>query len=143
MARRSIVALLAGEVDQYLACAMLQAEKGMVIMPDVVIAEVVGWQKPPQGHVEWRERKLPVLDLSGVDQRVCIIVCHAVHRPEQEFFAMAVKALPRMLRISVDDMKSVDAQLVYSWQRSWVTVDGRRMILPDFQKIEDKIIQGE
>lgn len=136
MARRSIVALLAGEADQYLACAMVQSDKGMVIMPDVAIAEVVGWQTRVGKHVVWREREIPVIDISGGDPRVCLVVLHAVHKPAQEFFAVAVKTLPRMLRISVDDMRAIDAQLVFPWQRSWVTVDGRRMILPDFEKIE-------
>lgn len=140
MARRSIVALLAGEADQYLACAMVQSDKGMVIMPDVAIAEVVGWQNPLGNKVLWRERELPVLNISGSDQRVCLLVLHAVHEPAQEFFALAVKTLPRMLRISVDDMRTIDAQLVFPWQRSWVTIDGRRMILPDFEKIERTIV---
>ena len=140
MARRSIVALLAGEADQYLACAMVQAEQGMVIMPDVAIAEVVGWQSNLKSHVVWREREIPVLDISGGDKRVCVLVCHAVHKPAQEFFALAVKTLPRMLRLSVEDMRTIDAQLAYPWQRSWVTVDGRRMILPDFEKLEQLIV---
>ena len=143
MAKRSIVALLAGEVNQYLACAMLQSEKGMVLMPDVAIAEVVGWQSSLTKHVVWRERELPLLDISGGDKRVCVLVCHAVHSPGHEFFALAVKALPRMLRISVDDMRTLDAQLTYPWQRSWVTVDGRRMMLPDFERIEALVIKGE
>jgi chemotaxis signal transduction protein len=125
-----------------LACVIVDTDKGALLMPDVVVAEVVGWQAKT-GQCVWRERHLPVLDVSGGQDRVCLLVCHGGQQNDHDFWAISVASLPRMMRIRGEDIHHADAQLVYSWQRGWVSIDGKHFVLPDFEALEEAVIKGE
>ena len=142
MAKRSIVALLGEDSEHYLACVLLDTEKGTLLMPDVVVAEVVGWQANT-GQCEWRDQTLPVVDLSGGQPRVCLLVCHGAQQSHHDFWALTVQSLPRMVRMRAEDVQHVDAQLVYPWQRGWLSIDGKPCVLPDFEALERAVIEGE
>lgn len=142
MARRSIVALLGEESSQYLACALVETQHGQMIVPDVAIAEVMGWQRHGQDLV-WRDHSLPSLNLSQDQQRMCVLICHAIHFAEQDFFAICVTQLPKIRRLKVEDIEPLDAQLAYPWQRSWVMIDRKRTILPDLELLEKAVFKSE
>lgn len=141
MTRRSMVSMLASVGENSLSLTSLQVEHGNILLPDVAVAEVVGWQDNPGIKVSWREQTLACIDLTGGKSKVCIIVCNAISRHDSHFYAMAVQGLPKMLRLAEGELEDEDAKLVYQWQRGWVVANpseptAQRFILPDIEQLE-------
>lgn len=148
MLRRSMVSMLASDSHHNQLLSLLQTSEGGMLLPDVAVAEVVGWQRDVGETYTWCDQVLSCLNLSGEQKRVCIVICNVIYRPDSKFFALAVQQLPKMLRITESDIEDVDANLVYPWQRSWVNVvnnpdsgtfENNRFILPDIEQLEEHL----
>ncbi len=144
--RRSMVSILTSQGQQHITLSVLQVAEGMVLVPDIAIAEVVGWQRNIGDTFTWRDQVVSCLDLTDSQERACVVVCHALYRPENVFYALAVSGLPKMLRVNEDEIHDLDAKLVYPWQRGWVQVKTQtnqlaadRFILPDIEKLENTL----
>jgi hypothetical protein len=133
--------MLANMGENSLSLTSLQVDQGYILLPDVAVAEVVGWQANPGITFSWREQTLACIDLTAGKKTVCIVVFNAISRHDSHFYAMAVQNLPKMLRVAEGELDDEDAKLVYPWQRGWIVVNTndtntQRYILPDIEQLE-------
>jgi chemosensory pili system protein ChpC len=131
-----------------------------LLLPGVAVAEIVTFVPPePEndeetpawflGHIYWRNQRLPLIAyesmLTGenphMSSRCRIAVMNNTGLSHQlPFFAIVLKATPRLLRLAPKDIVIIEEKEISSGEKMHVQVVGEKAVVPDVAFMEKSII---
>lgn len=134
-------------------CLMVPAQGKNILLPNVTVAEVVGYVEPevlengPQwllGFFTWRGLRVPVLSFelansqihgqNAVSARIAVLNAETGN-PKIPFLAIVVQGIPRMVHITDNDVKVEDDALSPAEQMVISTALGKAVI-PNLSYLE-------
>lgn len=136
------------------ASLLVPIQNKSLLVPNVVIAEVVGLQslqsvegKPPwmQGYIAWRGEYVPVISFEVANSQVHgrnsdnarIAVCNAVSgQSTYKFFAMIVQGIPRMVKLTEAEVREDKQALVGEAEEMAVITQLGKAIIPNLSHLE-------
>lgn len=150
-----------GQTAETVRSIILPLSGDALLLPGAMLAEVLscGDLKPiddaPQwlvGSISWRERELPVIDLSGQrdgpsseGEQHKLAVVYALHASAQlRCYGLLCNAVPRPVQASPLSVKaSAGSESVErKFEAQAVRVDGERAYIPDIDALESAMLEG-
>jgi chemosensory pili system protein ChpC len=144
-----------------LACVLARLHDRQLLLPNVAVAEVVRMQRirpvktTPDWHLgmlPWRGRILPVVSPERIyvepDTRIppltanCAMLVMNRTRVMKglEFYALLVRALPRMLWVASEDLAAVDGPLD-AGEAGRVMLGEDEVVIPSLPYLEELVVQ--
>ncbi len=140
-----------------LTCLLLPLADRYLLLPNVAIAELIGWQHgdpssdSPPWHlrqITWRDRELPLISFEAacgspvvIGERARIVVLNTLGGdPRLKFIAMVVQGIPRSYRLD-SQLSFVDVPLS-PLERAAVQVGDHVAKIPDVLALE-RLVLGE
>ena len=140
-----------------LTCLLLPLADRYLLLPNVAIAELIGWQHgdpssdSPPWHlrqITWRDRELPLISFEAacgspivIGERARIVVLNTLGGdPRLKFIAMVVQGIPRSYRLD-SQLSFVDVPLS-PLERAAVQVGDHVAKIPDLLALE-RLVRGE
>ena len=140
-----------------LTCLLLPLADRYLLLPNVAIAELIGWQHgdpssdSPPWHlrqITWRDRELPLISFEAacgspvvIGERARIVVLNTLGGdPRLKFIAMVVQGIPRSYRLD-SQLSFVDVPLS-PLERAAVQVGDHVAKIPDLLALE-RLVLGE
>lgn len=141
------------EQTSQVACLRIPKEPESLLLPNVSVAEVIPYEAPsleakgPEwflGTFQWRNIDVPVvsLELMDGDQQLEIsdrsryaIINRLSDSAKYDFFAVAIKDLPTLVRVHPEEIKELDRDLKSS-ERAVAKLGTQDVVIPDLEKIE-------
>lgn len=143
------------ETQKVIACLYLPINQQQLLLPNVSVAEVVGYQIPDTstekpdfflGYVTWRGIKIPLLSYelangqssSKVTPSARIVVINSIgeHHDKLPFFAIVTQGIPRLVKVASDLIKPVSGYTLNKAELSSIKLDGEDAIIPDLPYLE-------
>lgn len=140
-------------------CLLIPLKDKNLILPNVAVAEIVpfshllttasnvDWML---GRIDWRGVPIPVVcyemlcnqgaPAPNPNARFAIINGVGDHA-QMPFYAMLVQGIPRLMHISQDDVKPVEAFNIGTFDKSSVSIDQEAAIIPDLDLVEQELIK--
>lgn len=148
---------MAEEID----CALIPIHETSLLVPNVSIAEITPWRRlrprpdTPSWHLgtlAWRGTQVPVVSyeilndapelvLPPNEPNACLLIMNR-SRPAEKFtfYGLAAQALPRLLRVSDDDLVQQGAAQ-HSAEAYRVRLGTEDAIVPKLAMVEELIIK--
>ena len=143
------------ESQSVIASLYLPVSNDQLLLPNVSVAEVVGYQEPKKlndgpeyflGTIHWRGIDIPLVSLelmndTDVDEAYSghrIAVLNGVGSTKKEFYAVSVQGLPRLIRVYGEEV-SGEEQLSEPAYDMNVLVSGERAMIPDLDYVEKQV----
>lgn len=140
-----------------LTCLLLPLADRYLLLPNVAIAELIGWQHgdpssdSPPWHlrqITWRDRELPLISFEAacgspvvIGERARIVVLNTLGGdPRLKFIAIVVQGIPRSYRLD-SQLSFVDVPLS-PLERAAVQVGDHVAKIPDLLALE-RLVLGE
>ena len=145
------------DAQKIIACLYLPVNQQQLLLPNVSVAEVVGYQSPETpsgkpdyflGYVAWRGINIPLISYelaSGqtstkttTNSRIVVINSIGEHHEDLPFFAILTQGIPRLVKVASDLIKpvKVKGKSKNKAEISSVKLDGEEAIIPDLTYIE-------
>lgn len=143
------------ETQKIIACLYLPVNQQQLLLPNVSVAEVVGYQAPEQpidkadfflGYVTWRGIRIPLMSYelangqtaSKVSSHTRIAVINSIgeHHEELPFFAILTQGIPRLVKVASDLIKPVKNKLNNA-ETTYIKLDGEEAIIPNLTYLEN------
>ena len=147
------------EAERIIASLYLPMRKQQLLLPNVSVAEVVGYQKPIKpdespdyflGYVKWRGVDIAVISFEEANgqtairkaknARIAVINTIGKHHAIFPFFAIVTQGIPRLIKINNELIKTVDAGKGKA-ETAVVRVDGEDAVIPDIEYLESLAYQ--
>jgi chemosensory pili system protein ChpC len=153
-----VAAVVASDTTE-IACVMIPVRDTHLLLPNVSVAEIVPWRRLKAldrgrdatpwclGFLGWRGESVPVirfelLNGGGVEAspvgRCIVVMNRARSRKGRSFYAVVADGLPRLLRLSGEDLSSKPVRLGPAEVAS-VRVGTEPAIVPNLSYIEEQI----
>ena len=143
--------------DSQLTGLLLPLADRHLILPNVAVAELIGYQpaaidldSPPWylGSVAWRNRQIPLLSFESacgqkivIGERARIVILNALGgRPELKFIALLVQGIPRSYKLD-SQLSYVDVPLC-SLEKAAVQVGEQVAKVPDLLALEELLVSA-
>ena len=140
-----------------LTCLLLPLADRYLLLPNVAIAELIGWQHgdpssdSPPWHlrqITWRDHQLPLISFEAacggplvIGERARIVILNTLGGdPDFKFMAMVVQGIPRSYKVD-SQLSFVDVPLC-PLERAAVQVGDHVAKIPDLLALE-KLVRGE
>ncbi len=126
-----------------------------LLLPNVSVAEVVGYQAPSTpadkpdyflGYVTWRGINIPLISYElangqmsnkvTANTRIVVINSIGEHHESLPFFAIVTQGIPRLVKVASDLIKPIKGQATNKAEMTYVTLDGEEATIPDLQYLE-------
>jgi chemosensory pili system protein ChpC len=136
-----------------LHCVIVPIEKTNIVLPNTVVAEVVGFSQPepvnrsPEwllGHINWQGWKVPVLDYAcliglelGDDPTTprIMIVKSLLHGDRLPYIGLVTTGMPKLINISAGMLiEDPDLELT-TGLFSEVTIEDQQAMIPDIDHL--------
>jgi len=133
----------------------LPVNQQQLLLPNVSVAEVVGYQAPvtpsdkPEfflGYVTWRGINIPLISYelangqtrSTLPAKAQIAVINSIgeHHEVLPFFAIVTQGIPRLVKVASDLIKPIEGQKRNKAEIASVKLDGEEAIIPDLDYLE-------
>lgn len=142
------------DTQKIIACLYLPVHQQQLLLPNVSVAEVVGYQEPIKqadkpdyllGNVTWRGISIPLLSYelangqstSKISTTARIVVINSIGEDHDAlpFFAILTQGIPRLVKVANDLIKPVKSKLNKA-EISLVKLDGEDAVIPDLAFLE-------
>lgn len=142
------------DTQKIIACLYLPVNQQQLLLPNVSVAEVVGYQAPEKpidkpdyflGYVTWRGIRIPLISFelangkssSKVSNNARVVVINSIgeHHEALPFFAILTQGIPRLVKVASDLIKPVKNN-VNEAEISLVKLDGEEAVIPDLNYLE-------
>ena len=142
------------EAQSIIASLYLPVSKSQLLLPNVSVAEVVGYQEPTKQHgkpdyflglVTWRGISIPLISYEVANDidpsprsgnaRIAVINTIGKHQQKLPFFAVLTQGIPRLVKVSEEIIKKHDRKTGKA-DKSIVKVDGEEAVIPDIEYLE-------
>lgn len=146
------------DIPEQIASLLIPMIGRPLLLPNVSVAEIVGWTQPEKeegspdwmlGTVDWRGIQLPVVSLelmnnseiedAALGQRLAVV--NGVGEYKQNFYAISVQGIPRLVRVFPEEMGSQEDAVHDKAYDMTVTVSGERAVIPDLATVEQELNQ--
>lgn len=143
------------DTQKIIACLYLPVNQQQLLLPNVSVAEVVGYQAPEVpsekadyflGYVSWRGIKIPLISYElandksaykvSANTRIAVINSIGEHHSELPFFAILTQGIPRLVKVASDLIKSAKGHTANKAEKSSIKLDGEEAIIPDLPYLE-------
>lgn len=143
------------DTQKIIACLYLPLNQQQLLLPNVSVAEVVGYQTPEKptdkpdyflGYVSWRGIRIPLLSfelanaqtLSKISKNARVVVINSIgeHHEALPFFAILTQGIPRLVKVANDLIKPVKSKMSEA-ETSIVKLDGEEAIIPNLSYLEN------
>lgn len=143
------------DTQKIIACLYLPVNLQQLLLPNVSVAEVVGYQVPEQsidkpdyflGYVTWRGIQIPLLSYelangqssSTVTSNARIVVINSIgeHHEALPFFAILTQGIPRLVKVANDLIHPINSTLKEA-ETSIVKLDGEDAVIPNLAYLEE------
>ncbi|MCP5180885.1 MAG: chemotaxis protein CheW [Pseudomonadales bacterium] len=151
------MALPALQSAEELACVLVSAENGGLLLPNSCVAEILPWRrvKPmvaaPRWCVAslgWRGHSIVVVDfqvMAGLGEparsgrRSLVVINRVGERDGAGFYAFAVSTLPRLVHLAEDEIRDCPPDRLSPAILSRVMVGTEELVIPNLRYIEDEV----
>lgn len=125
-----------------------------LLVPTVTVAEVVGYRKPDQiegapdwllGLFAWRDQRVPMMSLELLTgqplapvsdlSRVAVFNYTGVSE-ELPFVAVPTVGIPKLARVTADELALQDAGPANVFEKSRVKLNGESLVIPEISALE-------
>ena len=143
------------DTQKIIACLYLPVNQQQLLLPNVSIAEVVGYQTPEEpidkpdyflGYVTWRGIRIPLLSYElansqsaskiTANARIAVINSIGEHHDALPFFAILTQGIPRLVKVASDLIKPVKSK-VNKAETTTVKIDGEEAVIPNLSFLEN------
>ena len=140
-------------------CLLLPFAQCTLLVPTVTVAEIVGYSIPTAiegspswllGEFSWRDQSVPMLSferLNGDTQpelsmhtRVAVLN-HTGLSDEVPFLAVATAGIPKLARVTSEDISLLDQELSNALEKAHVSLNGDNLIIPEIAALERTYIE--
>jgi|TARA_R110001599_G_scaffold79315_3_gene214896 chemosensory pili system protein ChpC len=149
------------DTQKIIACLYLPVNQQQLLLPNVSVAEVVGYQAPKValdkpdyflGSVAWRGINIPLISYEvangksankiSTNTQIAVINSIGEHHEELPFFAILTQGIPRLVKVASDLIKPVKGHTANKAEVSSITLDGEEAIIPDLSYLESLAFNG-
>lgn len=143
------------DTQKIIACLYLPVNQQQLLLPNVSVAEVVGYQAPEValdkpdyflGYVTWRGIKIPLISYElangqnvnklTTNSRIAVINSIGEHHEALPFFAILTQGIPRLVKVASDLIKPIKGHTTNKAEVSSIQLDGEEAIIPDLPYLE-------
>ena len=143
------------DTQKIIACLYLPVNQQQLLLPNVSVAEVVGYQAPviqsdkPDfflGYVTWRGINIPLIsselangqttNKATPNARIVVINSIGEHNESLPFFAILTQGIPRLVKVASDLIKPVKSHVANKAEISCIKLDGEEAIIPNLPYLE-------
>lgn len=143
------------EKPEILACVLIPVVEGMLLLPNVSIAEIVDFAEPEPaedapswllGHIVWRGIRLPVISYDNANggqasqgnSRKRIVVLNTIGKDhdKQPFLALVIQDIPRQAKLNEADLAPRDEQTGGPADLMMVELEGETVRIPNLEYLE-------
>ncbi len=147
------------EVQSVMASLYLPMAGDKLLLPNVSVAEVVGYQEPTRtentpdyylGMVRWRGIDIPLICYELANRtgryecapsaRIAVINTIGEQARRIPFFALLTQGIPRLVKVSSDLIKEGD-KAVGPAEAMRVRIDGEDAVIPNLDYLESLVYQ--
>lgn len=140
--------------QKIIACLYLPVHQQQLLLPNVSVAEVVGYQAPTEaknkpeyflGYVSWRGINIPVISFEHANQqqslkatshaRIVVINTIGEHHEALPFFAIVTQGIPRLVKVASDLIKPIKGKNDKA-ELSTIKLDGEEAVIPNLAYLE-------
>jgi chemosensory pili system protein ChpC len=140
-------------------CLLLPFAQCTWLVPTVTVAEIVGYSIPSAienspnwllGEFTWRDQSVPMLSferLNGdaqpelsIHTRVAVLN-HTGLSDEVPFLAVATAGIPKLARVTSQDISLLDQELSNALEKAHVSLNGDNLIIPEIAALERTYIE--
>ena len=149
-----MAALLAEEMTE-LSCVLIPVGITHLLLPNVTVAEIVPWRRVKSwdgapdwclGLLGWRGETLPVVQFEVLNGETsvpsggrCLLVMNRARaRDGRPFYGLVAEGLPRLLRLTGEDVVNQNVKLRAAESAS-VRVGAEMAIIPNLSFIEEQL----
>ncbi|MCL6414131.1 chemotaxis protein CheW [Aestuariirhabdus sp. Z084] len=145
--------------DQPIAGLMIPLREGQLLVPNVTIAELVGYVPPEAdeggpdwflGTIIWRDQRVPLVSFEAANGQTfdtkraserTVIVNGTSGSDNLPFYALVVEGIPHAVRVGAEEAVAQDGD-VGDCGAAMVHFSGEEALIPDLIKLEEMIIQA-
>ena len=143
------------DTQKIIACLYLPVNQQQLLLPNVSVAEVVGYQAPETspdkpdyflGYVTWRGINIPLISYELANgqssnkvtsgARIAVINSIGEHHEAMPFFALLTQGIPRLVKVASDLIKTAKGKVANKAEIASITLDGEEAIIPDLAYLE-------
>ncbi|MFT6028303.1 MAG: chemosensory pili system protein ChpC [Oleiphilaceae bacterium] len=143
------------DTQNIIACLYLPVNQQQLLLPNVSVAEVVGYQAPETprdkpdfflGYVTWRGISIPLISYElangqssnkmATNAQIAVINSIGEHHEVLPFFAIPTQGIPRLVKVASDLIKPVKSQTKHKAEIASIKLDGEEAIIPDLNYLE-------
>jgi chemosensory pili system protein ChpC len=147
-------------VNEEITSALIPLRDRTLLVPGSAVAEISVWRRirmvagqPPWllGLAQWRDGRLPVLDLEALmdpnrlplDRGRCLVVLNRSRpEPDLSFVGLVGAGLPRLVRVAPDDLHGYRAE-PSPWFLGRAVLGMDEVYFPDLTEIENQLLRLE
>ncbi len=149
---------LSGNAVNELACLLVPVVGKNLIMPNVSVAEIVGYLHPvadadtPQwllGMISWRNQQVPLISFdalngqhlpeSKVENRLAILNSTGISQ-DLPWIAIVTQSTPRLMRVGAEEIAEIPGMELGPFEQMAVSVNGEEAFIPDLNKLQQEFI---
>lgn len=142
------------EKPEVLACVLIPVVEGMLLLPNVSIAEIVDFAEPEPsedapswlfGHIVWRGIRLPVISYDRANggqeppenprKRIVVLNTIGKDHDKQPFLALVIQDIPRQAKLNEADLAPRDEQAGPA-DLMMVELEGETVRIPNLEYLE-------
>ena len=152
---------LTGETNEIdvLPCLIIPVQGGRIILPNVTVAELIGYQAPIAsentsdwllGRFEWRGTMIPMVSyemfcgqkmgVQAQDLRIAVVNAPNGDGGKLRFFGVVVQGIPSLIKLEEAAIKENMNTSLLKGQKLAVTLETGHAIVPDLDAIESAIL---
>ena len=138
-----------------MACLMIPIGESNLLIPNVTVAEILPWRRIKRwegcpewcmGLLGWRGETVPVVRFerfneanSGAGKGRCLLIMNRTQKgSDREFYGLAVDGLPRLVRLSNDDLENLPGSLKAA-DAAHLQVGLESAVVPRLSYIEEQL----
>ncbi|PIE41555.1 MAG: chemotaxis protein CheW [Gammaproteobacteria bacterium] len=142
-------------VNEEVASLLVPMVARPMLVPNVTVAEIVNWQAPEPrendpawmlGMLNWRGVDIPLVSLELMNDPqdheaasgARIAVLNGVGKTKQDFYAVCVQGIPRLVRVYPLDVGAEEQDQAPAFDMA-ITVNGEKAVIPDLDYVEEQI----
>lgn len=149
------------KIESNINSLIFQLQGGLLILPDMAVAEIVDYQKVQQlqdhqegdeawflGRLSWRDRDVALISFDALDQQrsfeaddnaKIVVVNSVAERESFHYWAFVINAAPKMQSIDSEALVVIPDVPLGEVTVALAELLGETVIIPDLEKIEGLI----
>ncbi len=144
-----------------ISCLLIPMQECNLLLPNTSVAEIVDYQVPEKsphtpdwflGFVRWRGLKLPLISYENANgqesldvaanARIAVTNTIGEHQPPLSFMAFVTRGIPRLMKITKEEIAQAENQSNGDADKMIVKVSGEEATIPELIHLEKLATQA-